>query len=217
MTGGLRLALEASGVKLLLSLLISLLLGMPVVCELNLQKRITRSYVGADLRTILQDLATVAEAEIYIGPAVQGTVSMILPNITVEGALTRILSAQGGRDEFRLLHVGIQPDRYVLVVGPSDKLDSLDPPSRFFPERWKDGRVFRMEYLLDNASPQDALDIMERLYPDVEFRLHPVENGFFGRGLRADLFRVRRHLRYLEREKRELRLFWMMPPKKRRG
>lgn len=196
--------------KQIFYLWLSLALSLSAWSQPNLQKRVTRSYVGTDIREVLKDLAAEAEAELYLGATVQGNVSIILPNVTLEEALTKVLSLHSSSHGFKVVQVSVHPVRYKIFVAPADTLHFLDQPySRSF-HRWK-VPVVRMVYRLDEHPSKALLDILGKLYPDVEFTQDPTSPDLYARGTRENLIRIKRNVRYLTHEKKVREFFWMMP------
>lgn len=161
------------------------------------QKLVTLDFVNADLVYVLKVLAKEMGRNIYVGPTVQGSVTVTLKNVPVEGAMALILQMQENEYDYKILD---GPSTRTVVVAPPDKLAEIADDilnKNKGPKVAKD--AVRMEYLLEAAPSAKVLDFLKGSYPDVEFTPHPTMNGFYARGSREDLLQIKRELGNLDR------------------
>jgi type II secretory pathway component GspD/PulD (secretin) len=134
---------------------------------------------------------------IYVGPTVQGSVTVTLKNVPVEGAMALILQMQENEYDYKILD---GPSTRTVVVAPPDKLAEIADDilnKNKGPKVAKD--AVRMEYLLEEAPSAKVLDFLKGQYADVEFTPHPTMNGFYARGSRDELLQIKRELANLDR------------------
>jgi type IV pilus assembly protein PilQ len=161
------------------------------------QKLVTLDFVNADLVYVLKVLAKEMGRNIYVGPTVQGSVTVTLKNVPVEGAMALILQMQENEYDYKILD---GPSTRTVVVAPPDKLAEIADDIL---GKVKTARIPanapRMEYLLEEAPSAKVLDFLKTQYPNVEFTPHPTMNGFYARGSREDLLQIKRELSNLDR------------------
>ncbi len=157
------------------------------------QKLVTLDFVNADLVYVLKVLAKEMNRNIYVGPTVQGSVTVTLKNVPVEGAMALILQMQENEYDYKIID-------NTVIVAPPDKLagiaDDIFNKGKS-PVIAKD--AVRMEYLLEEAPSAKVVDFLRGQYPGVEFTPHPTMNGFYARGSREDLLQIKRELANLDR------------------
>lgn len=162
------------------------------------QKLVTLDFVNADLVYVLKVLAKEMGRNIYVGPTVQGSVTVTLKQVPVEGAMALILQMQENEYNYKILD---GPVTRTVVVAPPDKLseiaDSILATSKDVKPRGEGGQ--RMEYLLEEAPAAKVMDFLKGQYTDVEFTPHPTMNGFYARGTREELLQIKRELGNLDR------------------
>lgn len=161
------------------------------------QKLVTLDFVNADLVYVLKVLAKEMGRNIYVGPTVQGSVTVTLKNVPVEGAMALILQMQENEYDYKILD-GSNPR--TVVVAPPDKLSEIADDIM---GKAKGPKVAsnspRMEYLLEQAPSAKVVDFLKGEYPSVEFTSHPTMNGFYARGPKNDLLQIKRELANLDR------------------
>lgn len=161
------------------------------------QKLVTLDFVNADLVYVLKVLAKEMGRNIYVGPTVQGSVTVTLKNVPVEGAMALILQMQENEYDYKILD---GPSTRTVVVAPPDKLAEIADDilgKTKGPKIAKD--AVRMEYLLEEAPSAKVLEFLKGSYPNVEFTAHPTMNGFYARGSREELLQIKRELANLDR------------------
>ncbi len=161
------------------------------------QKLVTLDFVNADLVYVLKVLAKEMGRNIYVGPTVQGSVTVTLKNVPVEGAMALILQMQENEYDYKILD---GPSTRTVVVAPPDKLAEIadDILGKTKGPKFT-GPAVRMEYLLEEAPSAKVLEFLKGSYPNVEFTAHPTMNGFYARGSREDLLQIKRELANLDR------------------
>lgn len=161
------------------------------------QKLVTLDFVNADLVYVLKVLAKEMGRNIYVGPTVQGSVTVTLKNVPVEGAMALILQMQESEYDYKILD-GSNPR--TVIVAPPDKLSEIADDIM---GKAKGPKVAnnapRMEYLLEEAPSAKVVDFLKGEYPAVEFTSHPTMNGFYARGPKEDLLQIKRELGNLDR------------------
>lgn len=161
------------------------------------QKLVTLDFVNADLVYVLKVLAKEMGRNIYVGPTVQGSVTVTLKNVPVEGAMALILQMQENEYDYKILD---GPSTRTVVVAPPDKLAEIADDILGKTKGPKiTGPAVRMEYLLEEAPSAKVLEFLKGSYPNVEFTAHPTMNGFYARGSREDLLQIKRELANLDR------------------
>ena len=80
---------------LALAAVVALLLPAPVTGGEDAPVLITRSYDKADLRTVIEDIATAAKANVIVHPDVKGTVSLRLNRVPWRAALEQVVRVGG--------------------------------------------------------------------------------------------------------------------------
>jgi Ca-activated chloride channel family protein len=176
--------------RTVLCLLVALLVGGPAWAQANPQKLVTLDFENADLVYVLKTLAKEMGVKAYLGPTVQGTVSITLKNVPAEQAVRQVLALQANKYGY-FLHK-LTPN-LVLVVAPPGQLKEMSGSIKTPID------TVRMEYLLDEAPSAKVLDFLKGQHPNVEFTLHPTKNGFYARGSREDLLQIKRELANLDR------------------
>lgn len=161
------------------------------------QKLVTLDFVNADLVYVLKVLAKEMGRNIYVGPTVQGSVTVTLKNVPVEGAMALILQMQENEYDYKILD---GPSTRTVVVAPPDKLAEIADDIL---GKTKGPKIaadaVRMEYLLEEAPAAKVLDFLKGSYTNVEFTAHPTMNGFYARGSREELLQIKRELANLDR------------------
>lgn len=169
-----------------------------VLAELNCpspdrRTPVTLSFKDADLVLVLRTLANDMGMGIYVGPTVYGSVTLDLVEIPAEEALQQVLAAQENEYDFMIFDVA--PRGKNIVVAPPDKLLEIKAEIDYSyraARRLVPATAVRMEYLLDHAPAAKVVDLLKLRYANVEFTPHPTANGFYARGSREDLLRIKR-------------------------
>ncbi len=163
------------------------------------QKLVTLDFVNADLVFVLKVLAKEMNRNIYVGPTVQGSVTVTLKDVPVEGAMALILQMQENEYDYKLLDGPVLP---TIVVAAPEKLEEVaddilrdsNVREAVLPEN-----SVRMEYLLEEAPSAKVVDFLTGQYPKVKFTPHPTMNGFYANGSKEDLLQIKRELATLDR------------------
>lgn len=155
---------------------------------------VTCEFIDADLVSVIKALSKDMGRNVYIGPGVEGAVTMSFRSVPAEGALQMVLKEQAGDIRYKL--VGYN----TLVVAFGDKVDCIEHEILGKPmgSRSVSGRI-RQEILLEHASAAKVMDLLRGQYRDVEFLPHPTMNGFYVVGGRSDILQIKRDLPNLDR------------------
>ncbi len=148
---------------------------------------VTRDFEEADLVQIVKALAKEMGRNAYIGPGVDGKLSINFQGVPPEAALASVLKMQPKPIAYKLI------GRTVLVVASPDKLSQIESeiiecnfsarPSQTGTDRT------RREFLLNHAIAPALLPKLRAAYPALEFSPH-VLNGFYAVGTRQELARL---------------------------
>ena len=174
-----------------LIILLSFLLSGPAYAEGDLQKKVTLSFKNTDVVEALQAVAREIGRTPYIVQTVQGTVSIEIVDLPAEEAFRQILATQETKHA-----VGLKGRQSLIVATPEDLAHVCQDP--WVPRAYTIGPV-RIECLLKEASFATIINLLEDEFPNVEFSPHPQANGFFARGSKEDLLKIKAELPDLDR------------------
>lgn len=156
-------------------------------------KRISQDFVKADLAYVVKTLARMMGCNAFIGPQVNGEVTVDLRSVTPEAALREVLAMQNRTLAYK------RPEQGILVVGPPGQLDQLD--EEIIRCRVHSGRAndpVRAEFLLDKADGKLVIPVLMRQYRVVEFIQHPTMKGFYAVGPGGVLSQIKKELPRLD-------------------
>lgn len=156
---------------------------------------VTHEFVDADIVDVIKVLARAMGRNVYIGPGVDGRVTMDLKSVPADGALALILQQQERDIRYKLIGYN------TLFVAQPDKIDCLEDEilGKPFAPRRKLG-VIRQEFLLESASAAKVMGFLQGEYGDVEFIPHPTMNGFYAVGSREDILKLKEEVPKLDEE-----------------
>jgi type II secretory pathway component GspD/PulD (secretin) len=163
------------------------------------QRLVNLDFVNADLVFVIKVLAREMGRNIYIAPGVDGSVTVTLKSVPVEGALALILKMQ--ENEYQYKMVGSN----TLVVGPPEKLNTIptdilgSPAAMGADKRHAPRGSIRQEVLLEKAPAAKVIGFLEGQYKNVVFTPHPTMNGFYVLGSRADVLQIKSEVPNLDR------------------
>lgn len=160
------------------------------------QKMVSLDFVNADLVYVIKVLAKEMGKNVYVGPGVEGSVTVTLKKVPVEGALALILKMQENEFAYKL----VEPN--TIVVAPPEKLNSIADTimidnSRLGPTLPKN--PIRQEILLENAQSAKVMSFLESQYKNVKFQAHPTVNGFYATGSKEDVLQIKREIPNLDK------------------
>jgi type II secretory pathway component GspD/PulD (secretin) len=165
------------------------------------QRLVTLDFVNADLVYVIKVLAKEMGRNIYIGPGVDGSVTVTLKSVPVEGALALILKMQESEIGYKLLGKS-----NTLVVAPPEKLNTI--PDDILGDKEagpangkrvpKQGDI-RQEILLEKAPAAKVIGFLEGQYKDVLFTPHPTMNGFYATGSKKDVLQIKSEVPNLDK------------------
>lgn len=157
-------------------------------------KLVTLDFVNADLVYVIKILAKEMNRNVYIGPGVEGAVTVTLKSVPVDGALALILKMQENDIGYKL--VGYN----TLIVADPAKIATIEDDilgKQFAPTRPKD--AVRQEVILEKAPAAKVISFLQGQYKDVEFIPHPTLNGFYAVGSRSDVLSIKSDVPNLDR------------------
>ena len=168
---------KASGMALLLALFSgfsSAALARPA----SMTKTVTQEFVGADLVQVVKTLGRQMECNVFIGPHVDGVVTVSLRSVPPEAALGAILEMQNPKLGYKIA------EPYILIVGMRDQLDAIDNEIiRCRISRPRQGDRIRREFLLSHNDAKEAMKVfLYNHHQDAEIIPHPTMNGFYAVG-----------------------------------
>jgi type IV pilus assembly protein PilQ len=158
------------------------------------QKMVSLDFVNADLVYVIKVLAKEMGRNIYIGPGVDGSVTVTLRSVPVEGALALILRMQENEYAYKL--VGSN----TLIVATPEKLNAI--PDDIMGQQVAPrvpANAIRQEILLENAPAAKVISFLEGQYKNVQFTPHPTMNGFYVLGERRDVLQIKSEIPNLEK------------------
>lgn len=157
------------------------------------QKLVSLDFVNADLVYVIKVLAKEMHRNVYVGPTVQGSVTVTLKNVPVEGALALILKMQENPYDYKIV------DNTVIVAAP-EKLQQI--PSNILgmtKQAVVPAHAVRQEFLLEKAPAAKVISFLKGQYPNVRFTPHPTMNGFFAYGSKKDILAIKQEIPNLDR------------------
>lgn len=159
------------------------------------QKMVSLDFVNADLVYVIKVLAKEMGRNVYVGPGVEGSVTVTLKKVPVEGALALILKMQENEFAYKL----VEPN--TIVIAPPEKLNSIADDimqgQRLGPQLPKN--PIRQEILLENAQSAKVIGFLETQYKTVKFQPHPTVNGFYVTGSKEDVLQIKREIPNLDK------------------
>ena len=159
------------------------------------QRMVTLDFVNADLVYVLKVLAKEMNRNIFVGPTVEGSVTVTLKNVPVEGAMALILKMQENEYDYKVV------DTTVIVASP-DKLAQI-PDDILEMDNVKESvdvkDAIRQEFVLEKAPSAKVMDFLQGQYERVKFINHPTMNGFYAVGAKSDILQIKRELPNLDR------------------
>lgn len=168
-------------------------------------KLVSLDFVNADLVYVIKVLAKEMGRNVYIGPGVEGSVTVTLKSVPVEGALALILKMQESDFEYKIVSNGTGGQ--TLIVAPPEKLATI--PDDIFTStaggvgtnqvNIPPGEGVRQEILLEKAPAAKVMEFLQGQYKNVQFTAHPTMNGFYVYGLRKDVLQIKAEVPNLDR------------------
>jgi len=162
------------------------------------QKLVSLDFVNADLVYVIKVLAKEMGRNVVLLPGVEGSVTVTLKSVPVEGALALILKMQESDFDYKIL------SGRTLCVGPPEKLatisdDILNPDIKSKGEPTVPADAIRQEILLEKAPAAKVIDFLSGQYKNVKFTPHPTMNGFYALGSKQDILQIKSEVPNLDR------------------
>jgi len=151
------------------------------------QKLVTLDFVNADLVYVIKVLAKEMNRNVYIGPGVEGSVTVTLKSVPVDGALALVLKMQENDIAYKM--VGYN----TLIVAAPEKVNQIEDDilGKTMGPRVPRANAVRQEILLEKAPAAKVISFLQSQYKNVEFIPHPTMNGFYVVGSRADVLQIK--------------------------
>lgn len=156
---------------------------------------VSGEFEDVDLVFAIKVLAREMGRNVYIGPGVEGKVTLSLRSVPPEGALALMLG-----DEFDYKVVSNGKGGQTLIVAPPEKLATI-PDDVFVntADRPIPGcGVTRFEIQLHNTPAGPVQELLAIRYPNVIFTRHPTMNAFYIDGSREDKLAIIREIPKLD-------------------
>ena len=156
-------------------------------------KVVNMEFVNADLVYIVKFLAKEMGRNVYVGPDVQGSVTVTLKNVQPEGALALVLKMQETPYDYKIVD-------NTVIVATTEKLQTI--ADNILTPKTKSSSVRRnlaeQEFVLDAAPAANIVEFLKGQYPDVVFTPHPTINGFYAKGTQQELKEIKSKLPNLD-------------------
>jgi hypothetical protein len=160
-------------------------------------KMVSLDFVNADLVYVIKVLAKEMNRNVYVGPGVEGSVTVTLKSVPVEGALALILKMQENEFDYKV----VEPN--TIIVAPKEKLGTIPDDILQKGPTGPVGKVpadaIRQEILLEKAPAAKVISFLESQYKNVKFTPHPTMNGFYVLGSRKDVLQIKSEIGNLDR------------------
>lgn len=160
----------------------------------NRVKLVTLDFVNADLVYVIKILAKEMGRNVYIGPGVEGSVTVTLKSVPVDGALALILKMQENDIAYKLIGYN------TLIVAAPEKVNQIEEEilgKQFAPKT--PANSVRQEILLEKAPAAKVIGFLQGQYKNVEFIPHPTMNGFYAVGSRQDILQIKNDVPNLDK------------------
>ena len=160
----------------------------------NRVKLVTLDFVNADLVYVIKILAKEMGRNVYIGPGVEGSVTVTLKSVPVDGALALILKMQENDIAYKLIGYN------TLIVAAPEKVNQIEDEilGKNLGPKTRKGAI-RQEILLEKAPAAKVIGFLQGQYKDVEFIPHPTMNGFYAVGSRSEILQIKNDVPNLDR------------------
>lgn len=156
-------------------------------------KTFSHEFEKADIVYAIKVLAKEMGWNVYLGPGVEGEVTLEVCDALPEKALAQILEGRGLASKF----VSNGSGGETLVVALRDRLAAI-PDDIFL--NWKPIVCFpidpiRQEIILEPGAPRaKVMEYLTARYPTVEFTLHPTMHGFYVYGPLKDVRQLKEEM-----------------------
>jgi len=156
----------------------------PAPRRLARAKLVNHEFVNTDVVFVIKVLAKEMGRNVYIGPDVEGSVTINLRSVPADGALALVLQDRG---------IGYKLIGYnTLIVARPDRVDLIEDQilgKSMGPSRPRG--IIRQEVLVENAPAARVITSLQARFKDVEFIPHPTLNGFYAVGSRSDILELK--------------------------
>ncbi|MGE0490826.1 MAG: hypothetical protein AB7S38_16585 [Vulcanimicrobiota bacterium] len=168
-----------------------LVVGPPGQCRVP---TVSLSVHDEDVVQVLKTLSRAMGRNIFVGPSVDGQVTVELKDVPLPEALDRVLAGLPGEFGYKMLE-------HSVVVASLEKLAEVPPACLI--DREPGGEPppdsIRQEILLERVPAARVMEYLFPQYPNVQFTAHPTMNGFYVEGGREDILAIKRSIPGLDR------------------
>jgi type II secretory pathway component GspD/PulD (secretin) len=158
-------------------------------------KLVSVDFVNADLVYVIKVLGKEMNKNVVVDPTVEGSVTVTLKSVPVEGALALILKMQENPYDYKVLN-----DQRTIVVASPEKLGEI-ADNIMGTAKARDAAVgsVRQEFILEAAPSAKVVEFLQGQYLNVKFVPHPTMNGFYAVGPKKDILSIKTELPNLDR------------------
>lgn len=143
---------------------------------------VNREFLDTELGDVIRFLAEAMGRNVYLGPGVEGRLTVSLRSVPPVAALHEVLASFSPN----LSYKQIGKDT-LIVAEPECRLKGVECEVRV--KKHQNGT--RHEFLLERAPAAKVIWSLQPDYPDVDFDPHPTLNGFYAVGSSADIPRLK--------------------------
>lgn len=168
-----------------------LVVGPPGRCRVP---TVSLSVHDEEVVQVVKTLAKAMGRNVFVGPTVDGQITLELKDVPAPEALDRVLGELPGE-------YGYKMRGSTLIVAAREKLAELSDDLFDRPPRGCFGNhpgPIRQEILLERTPAARVITQLFPQYPNVKFTPHPTMNGFYVDGSREDVLAVKRAVRALD-------------------
>ncbi|MCA9796119.1 MAG: hypothetical protein KC910_30135, partial [Candidatus Eremiobacteraeota bacterium] len=170
-----------------------LVVGPPGQCRVP---TVSLSLHDEEVVQVVKTLAKAMGRNVFVGPTVEGQVTIELADVPAPEALDRVLAELPSEYVYKMRGSTLlvaAPEKLVEILPAcliEDELVSRPEPP---PES------IRQEILLERAPAAKVMEYLFQRYPEVKFSPHPTMKGFYVEGSREDILAIKRAIPGLDR------------------
>lgn len=149
----------------------------------------TREFVDTELREVIRFLAEAMGRNVYMGPGVEGRLTVSLRSVAPVAALHEVLRCFSPNLAYK--QIG---NRTLVVAEP----EVCEPPLALCSRPRPPKGSVRQEILLERAPAAKVITTLQEDFPEVDFIPHPLLNGFYVVGRPSDLMIIKKRVPVLD-------------------